>query len=131
MGELRNANTTNLAYVGDAVYEVFVRRRLFGAHAWGTKLLHREAIRYVSAAGQALAMKAMLEELSEEDQRLVKRARNHQSATRPKNQDPVDYKWATALEALVGFYYLSGDTDKAEALSYRAMEIIDAKEEQE
>ena len=123
--KLYTANTTNLAYMGDTVYELFVRERLVREMGGNTKALHKEAVRYVSAAGQAVAMKAMMEELSDEEQALVKRARNKDSATKPKNADPVEYKWATALEALVGYYYLLGEKDRAEELTKRAMAVID------
>ena len=56
--KLYNSNTTNLAYIGDAVYEVYVRKRLFEGPFADTKTLHRKAVRYVSAAGQAKAQSA-------------------------------------------------------------------------
>ncbi|MBQ3963906.1 MAG: ribonuclease III [Firmicutes bacterium] len=121
--KLYQSNTTNLAYVGDAVYEVYVRRRLFEGPFANTKVLHKAAIRYVSAAGQAEALKAMFDDLTEEEQRLVKRARNHRSATKPKNADPVEYKWATAFEALLGYLYLAGEEERFLELAAKAWEI--------
>ena len=135
----RQTNTTALAYIGDAVYEIYVRERVlaasgeknggavsgiasgkqkaFGAHV---DALHRRAIRYVRAEGQAKAIKAMLAEgfLTAEEEALVKRARNHKSASKPKNADAMDYKYATAFEALIGFWHLMarrGDEDSAES----------------
>ena len=126
----RQINTTALAYIGDAVYEIYVRERVlaasggnsvaaagalsgavsgqrkaFGAHV---DALHRQAIRYVRAEGQAKAVKAMLAEgfLTAEEEAIVKRARNHKSASKPKNADAMDYKYATAFEALIGFWHL-------------------------
>ena len=117
----RQINTTALAYIGDAVYEIYVRehvlaasgeasassgkQKAFGAHV---DALHRRAIRYVRAEGQAKAIKAMLAEgfLTAEEEALVKRARNHKSASKPKNADAMDYKYATAFEALIGFWHL-------------------------
>ena len=125
---LYRANTTNLAYVGDAVYEVFVRKRLFEGPFATTKALHREAVKYVSAAAQAQAVKAMYDGLSDEEQHLVKRARNHRSATKPKNADPVDYKWATAFEALLGYLYLAGEEERFLELAEAAWTMLSEKE---
>ena len=122
--KLYNSNTTNLAYIGDAVYEVYIRKRLFEGPFANTKILHRAAIRYVSAAGQAAALRAMFDDLTEEEQRLVKRARNHRSATKPKNADPVEYKWATAFEALLGYLHLAGEEERFLELADRTWDIL-------
>ena len=132
----KTINTTALAYIGDAVYEIYVREHVlgqdlsgmdknFGAHV---DALHKRAIRYVRADGQAKAVKAMLNEgfLSDEEAALVRRARNHKTASKPKNADAMDYKYATAFEALIGFWHLSaqaGGDGSAEA-KQRMEEII-------
>ena len=132
----KEINTTALAYIGDAVYEIYVREHVlgqdlsdidknFGAHV---DALHKRAIRYVRAEGQAKVIKAMLNEgfLSDEEAALVRRARNHKSASKPKNADAMDYKYATAFEALIGFWHLSaqaGGDDGADA-KQRMEEII-------
>ena len=69
------------------------------------------------------SLKAMFADLREEEQRLVKRARNHRSATKPKNADPVEYKWATAFEALLGYLYLAGEEERFLELAAKAWEI--------
>ena len=132
----KEINTTALAYIGDAVYEIYVREHVlrqdlrgmdknFGAHV---DALHKRAIRYVRADGQAKAVKAMLNEgfLGDEEAALVRRARNHKTASKPKNADAMDYKYATAFEALIGFWHLSaqaGGNDGADA-KQRMEEII-------
>jgi ribonuclease-3 family protein len=118
-------NTSMLAFIGDAAYELRVRLRVSAAGALHSERLHREATRYVRASAQARAMRALLAALSEAEQRLVKRARNKRIATKPKNADPVDYKWATAFEALLGYYCLTGQTEKLDAAAAAAMRIID------
>ena len=70
------------------------------------------------------SLKMMFEELTEEEQRLVKRARNHRSATVPKNADPVDYKWATAFEAIIGYYYLAEQEERLQWFLERAFAVI-------
>lgn len=132
----KEINTTALAYIGDAVYEIYVREHVlgqdlrgmdknFGAHV---DALHKRAIRYVRADGQAKAVKAMLNEgfLGDEEAALVRRARNHKTASKPKNADAMDYKYATAFEALIGFWHLlaqTGGDDGADA-KQRMEEII-------
>ena len=127
--KLYNSNTTNLAYIGDAVYEVYVRKRLFEGPFADTKTLNRKAVRYVSAAGQAKALRAMFDALTAEEQRLVKRARNHRSATKPKNASPIDYKWATAFEALLGYLHLAGEEERFRELADKAWEILSGQQE--
>lgn len=121
---LYKSNTTNLAYIGDAVYEVYVRKRLFEGPFATTKILQQEAVRYVSAAGQAHAIKALYDSLTEDEQQLVRRARNHRSATKPKNADAITYKWATAFEALLGYLYLAGREERFLELAEAAWNIL-------
>ena len=132
----KEINTTALAYIGDAVYEIYVREHVlgqdlrgmdknFGAHV---DALHKRAIRYVRADGQAKALRAMMRDgfLSEAEEALVRRARNHKTASKPKNADAMDYKYATAFEALIGFWHLSAQAggDDGAAAKQRMEEII-------
>jgi ribonuclease-3 family protein len=123
--DLLFANTSMLAFVGDAAFELRVRLHVASFGAFRSDWLHREATRYVRASAQARAMKALFDGLSEAERRLVKRARNKRSATVPKNADPVDYKWATAFEALLGYYCLTGRTEALDAIAAEAMRVID------
>lgn len=118
-------NTTVLAYLGDSVYEVHVRKHVTESGQVNADLLHRAAVKFVRADAQAEALKAMLEELTEQELNLVKRARNKKISTKPKNADPVIYKWATAFEALIGFLYLSGYNDRLEEVMIKAIELIE------
>ncbi|MDR1246547.1 MAG: dihydrofolate reductase [Clostridiales Family XIII bacterium] len=126
--EMLYTNTSMLAFVGDAAYELCVRLRVSASGAFHSERLHRDATRYVRASAQASAIKAMLDGLPEEERRLVKRARNKRITTKPKNADPVDYKWATAFEALLGYYCLTEQSEKLEAAASAAMRIIDIDE---
>lgn len=118
-------NTTVLAYMGDAVYEVYIRKMVIETGQLHADRLHHSAVRYVCADGQAKAVKAMFEELTETEQRLVKRARNKKITSKPKNADPKIYKWATAHEALIGYLYLSGQNERMEQLLKRTVELIE------
>lgn len=118
-------NTTVLAFLGDSVYETYVRRYVIEKGQVNADLLHRSAVRFVRADAQAYALKAMMDELTEAEQNLVKRARNKKISTKPKNADPVVYKWATAFEALIGFLYLSQEQERMEEIILRSVKLIE------
>ena len=80
------------------------------------------------AEGQALAIKRMMEGLTEEEQQLVKRARNKKVTSKPRNVDIHIYKWATAFEALMGYLHISGQEDRRDELMEEAMRIISGAE---
>ncbi|MBE6037017.1 MAG: Mini-ribonuclease 3 [Clostridiales bacterium] len=113
-----------LAFLGDAAYELHVRRAMIDTGEFHSDMLHRKAVHFVRAESQAIAIKALLPELSEEEQALVKRARNKKVSSQPRHADPVSYKWATAFEALLGYWVLKGEDEKVKEVSLRAMEII-------
>lgn len=102
-----------LAYVGDSVYEQYVRTRLVAespdlpAHK-----LHRAAIHYVSANAQSKIIGMLEETLTEEELGVYKRGRNAKSPTSAKNSTIIDYRRATGFEALVGYLYLDNKTDR-------------------
>ena len=123
--ELKQLNTTALAYMGDAVYEQFIREHILTKGGTDVNKLHRISTMYVSAPAQAKIIKSIFDDLTEEEQKLVKRARNRKYHTKAKNADPVTYKWATALEALIGYLYLSGDKQRLAEICEKAVEIIE------
>ena len=115
-------DTTALAFLGDALYELYVRHRLIiGSHK-GADRLHAEAVKYVRAEAQAYAIKSLQDDLTEEEMALVKRARNKKISTKPKNVDPLVYKWATAFEALLAYLYLRGREERMLEIINIAME---------
>ena len=119
------ANTTALAFIGDAVYEVYVRRRVLESGQANADKLHQMAVNYVRADGQAAALKSIYEKLSEEEKDLVRRARNRKPASKPKNADPLIYKLATAFEALIGYLYLAGDEKRMDEIIKLAFDAIE------
>ncbi len=123
--DIRQINTTALAYLGDAVYEVYVREASVRKCAANVDAIHRANVRYVRASGQELAVRKLMQELTEEEQSIVRRARNHKITSKPKNANPVTYKMATAFEALIGYLYLTEQKDRMEEIIRKAMEIID------
>ncbi|MDD6311412.1 MAG: ribonuclease III domain-containing protein [Firmicutes bacterium] len=124
----KSLNTETLAYMGDAVYEQFVREMLLVEGGVKVNLLHRKATHYVKASAQAKAIKTLFDSLYESEQALVKRARNHKFNSKAKNADAITYKWATAFEALVGYLYLAEENDRLQWVIDNAFEIIERRE---
>ena len=125
-------NTTSLAFIGDAVYSVYVRRHVLQCESSDHDKMHRMAVSYVRAESQAAVIKALMDEpdtLSAELKTLVKRARNHRSHSKPRHADAVTYKWSTAFEALIGYLYLKEETELMEDLIGRAIGITEMKNE--
>ncbi len=104
--EARQLSPLQLAYVGDAVYELFIRHYIMSKKNISVHALHKESINYVKAKAQKDTLFKIKERLTEEEWNTVKRGRNAKSGTIPKNADVQDYKYATGFEALVGFLYL-------------------------
>ncbi len=122
------ANVTALAFVGDAVYELYIRNMICSDLSVGgnADLMHKKAIRYVRAESQARAVKQMMNGfLTEEELGLVKRARNHKTPNRSRSAGAVEYRLATAFEALVGFLHASGYEERLRAVMSKAVEIIE------
>lgn len=128
--EIKDINTTALAFMGDAVYEEYVRKRVILSGEMHSDILHKKAVKYVKAKSQALVLKEMMKGfLTDDEMDLSKRARNHKMKTMAKNQDPVDYKNATALEALIGYLYLTGNKNRLEEIINEAFLILEGKDE--
>lgn len=125
--DINRINTTTLAYLGDAVFEVIVREKIVREKPGDTDRAHHTAVRYVSAEGQAKAAKVMITSgfLTEEEERIYKRARNHRSFSRPQHADPRDYKIATGFEALLGYLYLADDRQRLREIAAEAVRIVD------
>ena len=101
-----------LAYIGDAVYELLVRTYLLSENNISVNDLHKRAVKFVKAKSQAEIVFSLEEKLSEEEWRIVKRGRNAKSGSVPKNADITDYKYATGFEALIGYLYLLGEWNR-------------------
>ena len=111
-------NVLVLAYLGDTIYENYVRKYLIGKGIGNVNDLQKESINYVSAKSQAKFLQDMLDNnfLSEEEICVVKRARNYKTTSHPKNCDIVTYKYATGLESLIGYLDLEGKRDRIDEI---------------
>jgi ribonuclease-3 family protein len=99
-------NALTLAYIGDAVFEVYVRQNLLAATNHKPHYLHKQSIKYVSANAQSAFLEILFPILTNEETDVVKRGRNAHSGTVPKNVDLLVYRRATGFESLIGFLYL-------------------------
>lgn len=117
-----------LAYLGDTVYDLYVRTALAENLRLPMRALHPEAAKYVCAAGQAQAYRRIADQLSESEQAAFRRGRNAHSATVPKHADVRDYRVATGLEALLGHLYLLGEDERIGELMRLALQIEPEKE---
>lgn len=118
-----------LAYLGDTVFDLYIRQQLVEGTDLSTNQMHKRAVSYVNAASQARMMQLILDDLTEEETDIFKHARNHKSLTVPKNMKPVDYKWATGFEALLGWLYLKHRTARLHQLMHMAVQRLDAQKE--
>lgn len=115
---VKQLNSLALAYMGDAVFESFIRFKLLESGGVRPNQLHREATKYVSAKAQSVMVHTLLDEnlLTDEEVAVVKRGRNAKSATTPKNTDVQTYRYSTAFEALLGYHYLLGNEERLDEL---------------
>ena len=111
--ELVTMSPLVLAYLGDTVYETYIREHLIRQNTQRkVNDLHKLAIKYVKAKAQASIIHEIESELTEEESKIYKRGRNQKSNTSPKNADIIDYKHATGFEALIGYLYLNNEIER-------------------
>ncbi|MBR2893251.1 MAG: ribonuclease III [Clostridia bacterium] len=106
----------NLAFVGDTVFDLFVRETLVCQANRPVNKLHKEATKMVKAQAQAEAAQKILPLLTEEEMSVFKRGRNAHTNHKAKNASEGDYHYATAVEALFGYLYLKGEIDRLREL---------------
>lgn len=97
-----------LAYMGDCVYELFIRTKVVNAGNMQVSKMHKESAALVKASAQAEMITVIMELLTEEERQIYKRGRNAKSVTMAKNATMTEYRMATGFEALIGYLYLSG-----------------------
>lgn len=111
---LLEVNVLVLAYMGDTVYEDYIRKHLINKGIGNVNDLQTESLKYVSAKAQANYVQQMIDNklLSESELDIVKRARNYKTTSHPKSCDIITYKYATGLEALIGYLYLDNNIER-------------------
>ena len=130
--DVKQLNSLALAYMGDAIYETYVRRHLLYSGKVRPNQLHRTGTTYVSAKAQSRILFHMIDDqlLDEEELAVVMRGRNAKSGTVPKNTDVQTYHYSTAFEALMGYLYLTGKIVRLEELNQRSFLFVDERKEE-
>ena len=111
------------AYMGDAVYEKFIREYVVRQGLCKNGLLHKKCIKYVSAKGQVKILKELEEFLTDEEKDIVRRGRNSNPHSSAKNADIVEYKYATGFEALIGWLYLQERFERLDEILNKCVEV--------
>ena len=131
--DLQTVSMQTLAFIGDAVYNVYIRSYLAAQNNRKTGLLHRDSIKYVSAKGQSSTIDKIMDILSEEEidvykeeeKEIVRRGRNAENHHVPKNATVEEYSYATAFEALIGYLYVKRDIKRLDFLVSECIKCFD------
>ncbi len=125
--DLRTYSPLTLAYLGDAVYEVVIRTIVVSKGNTQVNKLHKKSSALVKAEAQANIIKGIMEMLNEEEIGYYKRGRNAKSYTSAKNATIADYRMATGFEALIGYLYLSNQSERMMFLIQKGLDIIEER----
>lgn len=123
--DLREVNASSMAYIGDAVYELYARCHVANRSASKSGKMHRLTTHYVCAQSQALAIRALEPELSEDEEAYFRKGKNSNPDSMAKNASPTDYKYATGFETLIGYLFLDNNEERLEYIINKAFEVID------
>lgn len=123
--DIKMINVITLAYLGDAIYEVYIREKMIKEAPLKVEQLQKKAINYVSAKAQAKILSNLIDSnaLTEEELDIVKRGRNYKRSSHPKNTDIITYKLSTGFETLIGYLYLSEKKTRLREI----LELIEVK----
>lgn len=122
--DVRTYSPLVLAYIGDAVYELFIRTKVINRGSMQVSKMHKKSASLVRAETQANLIKVLEEELTEEEHAVYKRGRNARSASVAKHATMIDYRMATGFEALMGYLYLTEQYERLFTLVHDGLEKI-------
>ncbi|SFD28809.1 ribonuclease-3 family protein [Bacillus sp. 491mf] len=130
MIDAKQLNSLALAYMGDAVYEQYIRYHLLQKGTVRPNQLHRLSTNFVSAKAQAKVVYHLLETsfLTEEEEAVLRRGRNAKSGSVPKNTDVQTYRHSTAFEAVIGYHYLLNHQTRIEEIVFEAIRVLENQE---
>jgi ribonuclease-3 family protein len=131
MDEYGRLNGSNLAYIGDAYYELCIRKFLIDSHITKSGDLRRESIRYVSAHAHQMIVDVISETLTAEEVAIYNRGRNSASTSYRKNVVMSEYQTSSGFEAVIGYHYLLNHTKRLEQLISAAINAIRSGETNE
>ncbi|MFI3168198.1 MAG: ribonuclease III domain-containing protein [Bacillota bacterium] len=110
--EAKNMSPVSLAFVGDAVYTLYIRTKLTRNSTAKAGALHKLSSSYVKAEAQAKAMQSLEGKISADEEYIFKRGRNAKTSNTAKNASMIEYKMATGFETLMGYLYLTGENER-------------------
>ena len=120
--EINKINPQSLAFVGDAVYTLFVRSYFCEHDKVKSRVLHKKVIDFVKATAQSQALDKIMDGLSEYEKDIVRRARNTKVNSMAKHAKMIEYKKSTGFEALLGYLYLTGQNDRLNQVLHQAVQ---------
>lgn len=118
--EARNYNPVVLAFIGDAVYSLYIREKLCFSTDYKTGELQKLTAKTVSAHGQSELLNELLPLFTEEEEEIFRRGRNAKKATKSKNATVAEYNRSTGFEAVIGYLYITGRKDRIDELLAKA-----------
>jgi ribonuclease-3 family protein len=113
-----------LAYIGDSIYDLFVRTMVLSKGNRHVTALHKDSVSFVKAHSQAVSAHELESILTDDELRVLKWGRNAKSNTTPKNADITDYRMATGFETLLGYLYLNGDSERLTEIMHKAYQAV-------
>lgn len=123
--DIRTFSPLALAYIGDSVFDIIIRTKVIAKGNVPVSKMHKACSDVVRASAQAQLLDAIAEDLSPEEEEVVRRGRNAKSKTTAKNASVIDYRNATALEALLGYLYMTGEIQRMQELVKIGLERTD------
>jgi len=118
-----------LAYIGDVIFELFFRYKIIKDEKFQVRKAHRKVVNIVNAKTQSEIIEKISPHLNEEQSAIVKKARNKKFTSHPKNVSMAEYRYATALESLLGYYFLKQDYDTLTRLFHLIEDSLNENEE--
>lgn len=122
--DVRSYSPLVLAYIGDAVYELFIRTKVINHGSMQVNKMHKKSASLVKAETQANLIHVLEEELTEEEHAVYKRGRNARSGSMAKHATMIDYRRATGFEALMGYLYLTEQYERLFTLVHDGLQKI-------
>ncbi len=129
--DYRTLSGLTLAFIGDAVYELFIRRYILSLGEAKVSVLHKEAVKLVNADYQAEAAKMLMPYLTEDETAVYKRGRNAHAGHTPKNKSEATYHMSTGFEALIGYIYLKKDYKRLDEIFSLILKQVEENEKEQ
>lgn len=121
-------NGANLAFIGDAYYELYIREYIINKNITNQNEIHKICVKYVSASGHDKIVKKIFNLLNDEEVLIFKRGRNHKYNISRKNLNRAEYLNSSGFEALIGYLYLKKENSRLEEILKLAVDVIEGEE---